>query len=107
MLVEVSDSSIEFMNITFSFYVNSKHWLCNDDGKVAGIYIQGLHVHWHRRLFMLVPLDVPPDGPTYVHLKTVSRHFGAETKSLEKWLTPTSAHKLRCLGDKHTYALAN
>ena len=31
MLVEVSDSSVEFMNTTFSFYVNSKHWLCNDD----------------------------------------------------------------------------
>ena len=39
MLVEVSDSSVEFMNITFSFYVNSKHWLCNNDGKVAGIYV--------------------------------------------------------------------
>ena len=31
--MEVSDSSVEFMNITFSFYVNSKHWLCNDAGK--------------------------------------------------------------------------
>ena len=39
MLVEVSDFSVEFMNITFSFYVNSKLWLCNDDGKVAGIYV--------------------------------------------------------------------
>ena len=46
VLVEVSDSSVEFMNITFSFYVNSKHWLCNDDGKVAGICTQGLHVHY-------------------------------------------------------------
>ena len=44
--MEVSDSSVEFMNITFSFYINSKHWLCNDDGKVAGICMQDLHVHY-------------------------------------------------------------
>jgi len=33
---------------------------------------------------MRMPLDVPPAGwlagPMYVHLNTVSRHFGAETK---------------------------
>ena len=61
MLVEVSDSSVEFMNITFSFYINSKYWLCNDDGKFAGICIQGLHVHYRTmQVFnMSVPLDVP------------------------------------------------
>jgi len=59
------------MNITFSFYVNNKHWLCNDEGKVAGISIQGLHMHYSNCacvLIMRVPLDVPPAGPTYVHL---------------------------------------
>ena len=30
---------------------------------------------------MRVPLDVMPAGPTYVHLKTVFRHFGAKTKN--------------------------
>ena len=29
---------------------------------------------------MHMPLDEPPASPTYVYLKTVSRHFGAETK---------------------------
>ena len=33
---------------------------------------------------MCVPLDVLPAGPTYVHVKTVSRHFGAETKKKRK-----------------------
>ena len=42
VLVEVSDSSVEFMNITFSFYINSQHWLFNNDGKVAGICNTGL-----------------------------------------------------------------
>ena len=32
---------------------------------------------------MRMPLDVPPAGPTYVHFKTVSQHFGAETKTSE------------------------
>ena len=50
--MEVSDFSVEFMNITFSFYVNSKHWLCNDDGKVAEVY----------RAYTCT---------TYVHLQTV------------------------------------
>jgi len=31
------------MNIIYSFYVNSKHWVCNDDGKVA---VQGIHMHF-------------------------------------------------------------
>jgi len=30
---------------------------------------------------MDVSVDVPPAGPTYVYLSTVSRHFGAETKT--------------------------
>ena len=30
---------------------------------------------------MRVPLDVPPASLMYVYLKTVSRHFGAETKT--------------------------
>ena len=30
---------------------------------------------------MRMPLDVPLAGPTYVHLMTVSWHFGAETKT--------------------------
>jgi len=28
------------MNITCSFYFdNSQHWLCNDDGKIAGMFM--------------------------------------------------------------------
>ena len=30
---------------------------------------------------MCVPLDVPPADLTYIHLETVSQHFGVEKKT--------------------------
>ena len=81
VLVEVSDSFVEFMNITFSFYFNSKHWLCND-GKVAGIIIQGLHLHYSNCAGVYVRASRHYHQPVRRTFKTVSQHFGAETKKI-------------------------